>query len=61
MADAAAANRAGFADPVAVFNPDGDTGAALCMLTLLCSDGDGHPSDAGYLAIAELLERRLGH
>jgi lysophospholipase L1-like esterase len=30
---------------------DGDT--ALCTLTLLCSDGDAHPSDAGYQAIAD--------
>lgn len=55
MADAAATNRADFANPFPVFNPDGDTGAALCTLTLLCSNGDGHPSDAGYLAIAELI------
>lgn len=45
LADAAAANRAGFADPSEDFNPDGDTGAALCTLTLLCSNGDSHPSD----------------
>lgn len=61
LADAAAANRAGFADPSPVFNPDGDTGAALCTLTLLCSNGDGHPSDAGYSAITDLLQRELSH
>lgn len=55
MADAATTNRADFANPFPVFNPDGDTGAVLCTLTLLCSNGDGHPSDAGYLAIAELI------
>ena len=27
---------------------------ALCSLTLLCSDGDAHPSDAGYSTIADL-------
>jgi lysophospholipase L1-like esterase len=32
---------------------DGD--AALCALTLLCSDGDAHPSDAGYRAIADAI------
>jgi lysophospholipase L1-like esterase len=30
-----------------------DGNAALCTLTLLCSNGDAHPSDAGYEAIAE--------
>jgi lysophospholipase L1-like esterase len=29
--------------------------AALCTLTLLCSDGDAHPSDVGYTAIAERI------
>jgi lysophospholipase L1-like esterase len=29
--------------------------ADLCGLTLLCSDGDAHPSDAGYHAIAERI------
>ena len=56
MADAAAANHARFADPFPVFNPEGDTGATLCTLTLLCSEGDAHPSDAGYRAIADLIE-----
>jgi lysophospholipase L1-like esterase len=30
-----------------------DSDAALCTLTLLCSDGEAHPSDAGYEAIAD--------
>jgi lysophospholipase L1-like esterase len=60
LAGAAAANRARFADPFPIFNPDGDTGAALCTLTLLCSNGDAHPSDAGYLAIADLLQAQVG-
>jgi hypothetical protein len=34
---------------------DGD--AALCTLTLLCSDGDAHPSDAGYRAIADAIRK----
>jgi lysophospholipase L1-like esterase len=29
-----------------------DAPGALCALTLVCSDGDAHPSDAGYQAIA---------
>jgi lysophospholipase L1-like esterase len=61
MADVAAAHQARFANPFPIFNPDGDTGAALCALTLLCSDGDIHPSDAGYSALAELIQAQLQH
>jgi Tol biopolymer transport system component/lysophospholipase L1-like esterase len=32
-----------------------DSDAALCSLTLLCRDGDAHPSDAGYRTIADLI------
>ncbi|GAA0933983.1 hypothetical protein GCM10009554_19650 [Kribbella koreensis] len=56
MAAAAAEHGARFADPMPVFNPEGDTGATLCTLTLLCRDGDAHPSDAGYQALADLME-----
>ncbi|MGH3933329.1 MAG: SGNH/GDSL hydrolase family protein [Pseudonocardiaceae bacterium] len=59
MADVATAHRARFANPFPIFNPEGDTGAALCTLTLLCTDGDAHPSDAGYRAIADLIEEQL--
>jgi len=59
MADVTEANRARFADPFPLFNPDGDTGATLCALTLVCSEGDGHPSDAGYRALADLLHQQL--
>jgi hypothetical protein len=55
---AAAANRARFADPLPIFNPQGDLKAeiqAICTLTLLCSDGDSHPSDGGYQALAGLV------
>jgi lysophospholipase L1-like esterase len=55
MAAAASEHGARFADPMPIFNPEGDTGAALCTLTLLCRDGDTHPSDAGYQALATLL------
>jgi GDSL-like Lipase/Acylhydrolase family len=50
---AAATVRARFADPFPAFNPQGDPAAettAICTLTLLCSQGDGHPSDTGYRA-----------
>lgn len=60
MADVATAHRTRFANPFPIFNPEGDdTGAALCTLTLLCTDGDTHPSDAGYRAIADLIEDQL--
>jgi hypothetical protein len=39
----------GFAPLFSTFDSD----AALCTLTLLCSDGDAYPSDAGYAAIAD--------
>jgi hypothetical protein len=47
-----------FADPFAVFNPQGDPAAeltAICTLTLLCSEGDDHPSDAGYSTLAGIV------
>jgi lysophospholipase L1-like esterase len=47
IASAAAAAGARFAPLLATFD------GSLCTLTLLCSDGDAHPSDAGYEAIAE--------
>jgi hypothetical protein len=55
---AAATVRARFADPFPAFNPQGDPAAettAICTLTLLCSQGDGHPSDAGYRALARIV------
>jgi lysophospholipase L1-like esterase len=58
IADAAAANRARFADPFPIFNPQGDSNTelqAICTLTLLCTEFDSHPSDAGYRALAGLV------
>jgi lysophospholipase L1-like esterase len=57
MADAARRARAKFVNPMPVF--DGDGGAALCTYTLLCQDGDTHPSDAGYAVLADLAEAAL--
>jgi lysophospholipase L1-like esterase len=54
----AARNRVRFADPFPIFNPQGDPNAeirAFCSLSLLCSQNDGHPSDAGYQALARLV------
>jgi lysophospholipase L1-like esterase len=58
MAQAAAANRTWFANPFPIFNPQGNPAAevqAICTLTLLCAQNDGHPSDAGYRALADLI------
>ena len=61
---AAATVRARFADPFPVFNPQGDPAAettAICALTLLCTDGDGHPSDTGYQALASVVWAASGY
>jgi len=61
---AAATVRARFADPFPVFNPQGDDAAettAICTLTLLCTEGDGHPSDAGYRALADIVWAASGY
>jgi hypothetical protein len=58
MASAAADQRARYADVFPIFNPQGDPAdetAAICTLTLLCTEGDGHPSDAGYRALADAV------
>lgn len=60
----AAAVRARFANPFPVFNPQGDEAAetaAICALTLICSRGDGHPSDAGYRALADVVWQASGY
>jgi lysophospholipase L1-like esterase len=64
IAQSAAANRARFADPFRVFNPQGDLGAeagTLCTYTLLCVNADSHPSDAGYRALADLVFEASGY
>jgi lysophospholipase L1-like esterase len=53
-----------FADPFPIFNPRGDAAAetaAICTLTLLCTDGDSHPSDAGYRALAAVVFDASGY
>ena len=58
LAEAASADRARFADPFPIFNPQGDLSyevQTICTLTLLCRDADSHPSDAGYQALAALV------
>jgi len=56
--DVAAAAGARFADPFPIFNPQGDETAetsAICTLTLVCTEHDAHPSDAGYRALADTV------
>ena len=63
IASVAAQARARFADMVPIFNPQGEGArlVAICALTLLCSEGDGHPSDAGYRAMAEAVFEASGY
>lgn len=58
MAAVGAAAGARFADPSPVFNPAGSVARrqlALCRLTLICAENDGHPSAAGHRALAALI------
>jgi lysophospholipase L1-like esterase len=63
IAAVAARARARFADMVPIFNPRGEGPrlVAICALTLLCAEGDGHPSDAGYRAMAEAVFEASGY
>jgi len=59
MAEAAAAQRARFADPFPIFNPQGfgpDVELkAICEFTLRCTQNDQHPSDLGYRILAYIV------
>jgi lysophospholipase L1-like esterase len=58
ISEAAEANRSRLADPFPIFNPQGDLTAevqTLCRLSLLCTQNDSHPSDAGYQALADVV------
>ena len=64
MADVAVRNGARFADVFPIFNPQGDEAAeiaAICTLLLICTDGDSHPSDAGYLVLGEAVFDASGY
>jgi lysophospholipase L1-like esterase len=63
IANAAMAEDAHFADLAPVLNPTGEAArvTAICTLTLLCLEGDSHPSDAGYRAIAGVLFETSGY
>jgi lysophospholipase L1-like esterase len=59
MATEAAAHGAHFANPLPVFNPPGPKEAStLCYLLAICNSlGDIHPTEAGYIELANLLFR----
>jgi lysophospholipase L1-like esterase len=64
IADAVARDGARFADVFPIFNPQGDEAAetaAICTLLLICIEGDSHPSDAGYRAIANAVFDASGY
>jgi lysophospholipase L1-like esterase len=64
IATVVGAERARYADIFPAFNRQGDPegeAASICALTLLCSDGDGHPSDAGYRVIAAAVFDASGY
>src|SRR5262245_29233061 len=53
-----------FADVFPTFNPQGNLArerSRICALTFFCSEGDGHPTDAGYRAIAAAVWRASGY
>ena len=57
---AAAPSNARVARMLPVFNPSADGQARLCALTFICSNGDPHPTDAGYRAMADAVLRSAG-
>ena len=64
MVSMTALQRLRFADPFPVFNPQGDLAREIqvhCAMTLLCTDQDSHPSDAGYRALADLILEASGY
>lgn len=64
MVDVAARNGVRFADVFPIFNPQGDEAAeiaAICTLLLICTDGDSHPSDAGYRVLGEAVFDASGY
>ena len=60
----AAGARAYFADPFPLFDPQGSPArrkARICAFTFICSRGDGHPTDAGYRALAAAVYTASGY
>jgi lysophospholipase L1-like esterase len=55
---------AGVADTRPIFNPRGSIAAKrarICALTFMCSQGDPHPKDAGYRAMAKAFLAASGY
>ncbi len=64
MADVTARNAVRFADVFPMFNPQGDEAAetaAICTLLLICTEGDVHPSDAGYRVLGDAVFDASGY
>lgn len=64
MSAATIAARGRFADPFPIFNPPGDLQReiqTMCTLTLLCTQNDSHPSDAGYRVLGDLVFEVSGY
>lgn len=60
----AAAAGARFADPFPIFDPQGSLRqrkSRICAYTFICSRGDGHPTDAGYRALAAAVHAASGY
>jgi lysophospholipase L1-like esterase len=58
IARTAARSGAHFADMLPLFNPAGSVAkekARICALTFRCSEADGHPTNAGYQAMAAAI------
>lgn len=63
MRSVAGAEGVRFVDLTPSFNPGGAAPRtnALCSLTLICLRGDNHPSDTGYVTIAEAVFAASGY
>lgn len=64
IARAAAGARARFAETLAVFNPAGGIEgekSRICAFTFTCAQDDGHPTNAGYRAIAAAVLLASGY
>ncbi len=64
IAQVAAGAKARFADTFRAFNPRGSVArvkARICAFTFVCSEGDDHPTDAGYRAIAAAVFSASGY
>ena len=64
IARTTASAKARFADTFPTFNPQGSLArekARICALTFTCSEGGGHPTNAGYRAIAAAVWAASGY